>query len=436
MHKKIKYLALLLIIFPIVISPLQLTPSGFLNVAKSDTATINIWWPTQNAAISGVQPFKALLNNWSVRNYQMYWQVDGGQWNWMTDSYTDYAHKEANVDASTWNWRGNGPYTIHFIATDLNNNIISQQAVDVSISQAGTSQISTTLNPVAGTALYVNPNSRAKQWATANAQTNPSDAAIMNKIASQPTAQWFGDWNTSIANDVGAAMTLAINANGLPIFVAYNIPHRDCGSYSSGGATSASAYKSWILAFAKAIGSRRAVVVLEPDALASISCLSSNDQQERISLLQYAVTTFENQGNISLYIDAGNPHWIDAATMASRLKQAYVNKAQGFIIDTSNFFTTQDNISYGQQISTLVGNKHFIIDTSRNGLGSTSDYQWCNPPGRALGQVPTATTGNALVDAYLWIKNPTESDGNCNGGPSAGVFWPSYVLSLAKSAGW
>jgi len=73
-----------------------------------------------------------------------------------------------------------------------------------------------------------------------------------------------------------------------------------------------------------------------------------------------------------------------------------------------------------------------VIDTSRNGLGPTADNQWCNPAGRALGARPTTATGDPLVDAYLWIKSPGESDGACNGAPAAGVWWADYALGLAQ----
>ena len=77
---------------------------------------------------------------------------------------------------------------------------------------------------------------------------------------------------------------------------------------------------------------------------------------------------------------------------------------------------------------------HFIVDTGRNGKGplSASAYavspynqpqsvitslgqgNWCNPPGAGLGLRPTASTGAPLVDAYLWVKAPGESDGTCD----------------------
>ncbi|XIE81958.1 glycoside hydrolase family 6 protein [Streptomyces sp. SBR177] len=55
-------------------------------------------------------------------------------------------------------------------------------------------------------------------------------------------------------------------------------------------------------------------------------------------------------------------------------------------------------------------------------------------PGRALGVPPTDRTGDELVDAYLWIKRPGDSDGTCRGGPAAGTWWPDYALGLARRA--
>jgi endoglucanase len=50
----------------------------------------------------------------------------------------------------------------------------------------------------------------------------------------------------------------------------------------------------------------------------------------------------------------------------------------------------------------------------------------------ALGARPSAATADPVVDAYVWVKRPGESDATCNGGPSAGTFWPEYALDLAK----
>jgi endoglucanase len=74
-----------------------------------------------------------------------------------------------------------------------------------------------------------------------------------------------------------------------------------------------------------------------------------------------------------------------------------------------------------------------VIDTSRNGRGPYRN-RWCNPPGRGLGTPPTTETGHPLVDAFLWVKTPGESDGDCGEAPPAGQWWPRYALGLAQRA--
>jgi endoglucanase len=220
----------------------------------------------------------------------------------------------------------------------------------------------------------------------------------------------------------------------VPVLVTYDIPLRDCSSYSGGGATSPDAYRSWIRSFAAGIGSRRAAVILEPDALAGLDCLSAADQETRLALLRDAVSVLAARPGVYVYLDAGNSGWHGASDTAARLTRAGVGEAQGFALNVSNFLDTGTERAYGDAVSALVGGQHFVIDTSRNGLGAAPDSAWCNPSGRALGDRPTADTGDPLVDAYLWIKRPGESDGTCNGGPPAGVWWPEYALGLAQRA--
>jgi endoglucanase len=218
----------------------------------------------------------------------------------------------------------------------------------------------------------------------------------------------------------------------LPVLVAYNIPQRDCGGLSGGNTTTADAYRTWIAQFAQGIGARRVAVILEPDALAGMDCLSPGDQQLRLDLLNYAVTTLRAKGSVAVYLDAGNSAWQPAAVIAGRLSRAGIAAAQGFALNVSNFLPTAENVAYGRQVSALVGDRHFVIDTGRNGLGGNGE--WCNPEGRALGERPTTSTGEPLVDAFFWVKAPGESDGSCNGGAASGTWMPEYALGLAKRA--
>ena len=289
-------------------------------------------------------------------------------------------------------------------------------------------------NPFAGQQLYVDPHSPAAEAASSLRRSNPHDAAELDKIARQSTADWFGDWNPTdqVKSTVTQRSRTIRRAGELPVFVVYDIPERDCGGYSAGGAPSPASYRTWIRQFTAGVGTGRAAVIVEPDALASMECLSAGDRASRLSLLRFAVKTLGSHPKTAVYLDAGHSGWIPAAEMASRLRAADVAAARGFSLNVSNFDRTSVERSYGHDIAGRLGGKHFVIDTSRNGLGSNGD--WCNPSGRALGTRPTVKTGDTSVDAYLWIKRPGESDGTCNGGPPAGQWWTDYAVGLAERA--
>jgi endoglucanase len=292
-------------------------------------------------------------------------------------------------------------------------------------------------NPFAGIKLYVNEYSQAAIAAQNLKASHPDDAKLIEKIAAQPTGQWVGEWSgdpeTTVHN-----FGKATNANGMvPLLVAYNVPNRDCGQYSAGGSKSAEAYHQWIRTFAQGAGPFRIIVVLEPDALAQLTtCLTPADQKARLDMIKDAVDVLEALPGVSVYLDAGHARWVPAADMAKRLIGAGIAHADGFSLNVSNYVSTEENIAYGHVLSQATGGKHFIIDTGRNGNGATKDSQWCNAEGRALGNPPSATTGDPLVDAFFWIKPPGESDGTCNGGPKAGEFWTDGGVGLAKRAKW
>jgi endoglucanase len=404
---------------------------------SASSANLEIVSPAADATLSGTSTLRARLTDRSGTSYTMYWQVDGGSRVRMSES-GGYHHSTADV--STWSWRGAGPYTISFTAEQKVRGrvtVVGRGSVEVYVSIGTTTPPEASTNPFAGVGFYIDPNSNAKKTADGWRASRPADAAEMDKIAMQPQADWFGGWHSDIYKAVDARTTAITNAGALPVFVAYNIPFRDCGGHSSGGASTPEEYRTWIGNFANGIGNRRAVVVLEPDALAALGCLSSSDQQVRMELIKYAVQTLKAKPAIAVYIDAGHSRWQSASTMMSRLSSAGIAAADGFSLNVSNFIANSELRTYGEQISGGVGGKHFIIDTSRNGQGSNGE--WCNPKGRGIGTGGTALTGAALVDAFFWIKRPGESDGRCNGGPAAGQWWSessqadeAHALGLAR----
>jgi hypothetical protein len=97
------------------------------------TGVMNIWWPTDGGSVTGVQPFKGLVQNLDLSQYRMYWQVDNDALNLMGDSQADYPHKEALVDTSNWNWQSSGDYKITFVAKDLSGNVIATQNITIHV---------------------------------------------------------------------------------------------------------------------------------------------------------------------------------------------------------------------------------------------------------------------------------------------------------------
>jgi len=115
---------------------------------------------------------------------------------------------------------------------------------------------------------------------------------------------------------------------------------------------------------------------------------------------------------------------------------------------------------YAANMGGAVASTHFVVDTSRNGdgpnnmqqytnapynqpdsvIGTLAGGNWCNPPDSGLGILPTANTGVPLLDAYLWVKTPGQSDGQCdaNGGVRAWDYTaysqPSWPTTAADQA--
>ncbi|SEH53593.1 endoglucanase [Mycolicibacterium rutilum] len=287
-------------------------------------------------------------------------------------------------------------------------------------------------NPFAGKPFYVNPASKAMRAAQAANPPSPELTAVANT----PQAYWLvpGSSASTVAKYAGDAQA----AGAIPVFAIYGIPHRDCGSFAAGGHGSGEAYRQWIDGIAADIGPVPAAVILEPDALAMADCLSGDQRQERFDLIRYAVDSLSRNPATAVYVDAGHLKWHSPEEMAARLGQAGVERARGFSLNVANFFTTEDEIGYGEAISGLTGGKNYVIDTSRNGAGpAEGELYWCNPSGRALGVPPTSVTAGPHADAYLWIKRPGESDGTCGkGDPPAGDFVNQYVVELARNAGY
>lgn len=163
------------------------------------------------------------------------------------------------------------------------------------------------------------------------------------------------------------------------------------------------------------------------------------------------------------------------------------NPATGYALDYSPEYAASVTAQIQGLMGSALATLPFVVDTGRNGRGAfdaapyaEAPYHqpasviaalnsggWCNPPGAGLGLRPTSKTNVPLVDAYLWIKTPGQSDGSCDiaGGarawdysaynvwglgspdeqnrfdplwgrvdPVAGAWFPAQALELAQNA--
>ncbi|WP_413801948.1 glycoside hydrolase family 6 protein [Streptomyces iranensis] len=459
------------------------------------------------------------------------------------------------------------------------------------------------------------------------------DSAGLLAMVRTPHAVWYGDETPEQVTRLVRRTARSAGWQGrLPVLALYNIPGRDCGSYSSGGADGLAAYQAWIDAVAEGIGDREVMIVLEPDSLALLpsDCADASNAEEtavesqqpeqtaieeppaveasptelpplpdpdaatappaasaasgtgedaaqstdstptdsrpdasellapmppealeaadpepaasqspdpepsaeqpgtlpelpplptpdpvtpedgsdtgdldtpvvedpetaaRYSEINYAVDVLSALGNASVYLDAGHSGWHSVSSIVPRLIKAGIDRATGFALNVSHYQTDPDSAWYGRLVSSCLAYadeggdpedcaeqswsrrharrwlrhhvpddparmKHYVTDTSRNGQGPWTpraathrhnDVQsWCNPPGRGLGRRPTTRTGEALLDAALWVKTPGESDGRCLRGtdgpldpvrgtvnPEAGEWFPEQALELVRYA--
>ncbi|GAA2415240.1 hypothetical protein GCM10010404_86840 [Nonomuraea africana] len=291
------------------------------------------------------------------------------------------------------------------------------------------------------TALYVSNQSNPARWVAANAGDSRAQA-IGSNIANKPIFAWFGGWFTDITLAVDTYVGAAQAQDRLPMLVAYNIPNRDaCAGHSGGGAGDKDAYHAWINEFARAIGNRHAIVVLEPDAVAAAECVKPENggPAGQYAMLADATQVLKAQApNAWVYLDAGNATWHTADETARRLGLAGIANTRGFSLNVSNYITTADTEAYAVQVrnrlSATYGAKPYVIDTSRNGNGpyvdSTPGDNWCNPPKRKLGVPPAKQSTGA--EYVLWVKVPGDSDGPCGIAPTipAGTFSPDLAMAL------
>jgi endoglucanase len=311
------------------------------------------------------------------------------------------------------------------------------------------------VNPLALPAAPAGPNPLAGAKFFVDAQSPAGQASYrysaLGVIAREPGTARFGSFSfgSSAVPTIGVAVSryltraAAQEPGTVPMLATYRIVSGHCGRWSDPPAAQA-AYHDFIEGFAQGIGSYRAVLFLEEDAVITSPCLTAHGLDVRMQELSDAINVLTaNCPHLVIYLDAGAADALSARHAASLLARAGVAKIQGFFLNSTHFDWTSKEIRYGEQISRMTGGKHFVVNTGENGRGPLAPRDivkdgnevLCNPPGRGLGPLPTADTGYPNVDAFAWTSNPGESGGACvPGAPPTGAYWPQYALGLVRNA--
>jgi cellulose 1,4-beta-cellobiosidase len=351
------------------------------------------------------------------------------------------------------------------------------------------------INPFADATLFVNPEyTKAVEGLI---PAHAGEAAMLKKLSVIPTAIWLS-WIAD-TKDVPRYLDLALQqqkAGGKPVittFVVYDLPNRDCNAAASAGELPASPegearyqrdYIDAIAAGFAAHPDQRIAAILEPDSVGNLITNLGNPKCQAAEGIYkrgiaYAIAKL-SLPNVFLYIDAAHSGWLgwpkNIVKTAPMFKEILAmaggpDRIRGFATDVSNYNPAKDptnpkrdphaapsdelgyvvDLNKALEAEGITG-KGFIIDTSRGGKAyiRTSPGNWCNIKGAGLGERPQAAPA-PLVDAYLWVKPPGESDGvadpkaerfdqNCAsddaapGAPQAGKMFDSYVIDLLKNA--
>ncbi len=351
------------------------------------------------------------------------------------------------------------------------------------------------VNPFAGARLYVNPDYvKAVQGLEA---AHANEAALLKRMESLPTAIWLS-WIADTKDvprylDDAAQQQKRDGQPVVPLFVVYDLPGRDCAAESSAGELSADAageagyqhaFIDVIAAAFRAHPDQRIAVVLEPD---SLSNLVTNLDRPRCKTAEgiykrgiaYAISKL-SLPNVFLYLEAAHAGWLGFPKNIDRAAALYKNvltmaggptRVRGFALNVSNYdpavdpaktprdrtSAASDETGYAADLTRAlakvgVSGKGFVIDTGRDGRAYIRSIasSWCNVKGAGLGERPRAAP-SPLIDAYLYVKVPGESDGTSDphaprfdqtcasddatpGAPQAGKMFDAYLIDLLKNA--
>ncbi|KAJ5482233.1 14-beta cellobiohydrolase [Penicillium sp. IBT 31633x] len=378
--------------------------------------------------------------------------------------------------------------------------LLASSAAAAAISNAARATVTTaaSLNPFSGYQLYANSYYASEVSASALPSMTGTAQAAARSAAEVPSFYWLDTAAKVPLMKPLLADIRAKNEDGAtpPIagtFVVYDLPDRDCAALASNGEYSiadggVANYKAYIDSIREVLieySDIQTILVIEPDSLANLvtnmdvpKCANAHDAY--LECTDYAVTQL-NLANVAMYLDAGHAGWLGWPANLSPAAQLYANvyktasqpaSLRGLATNIANYNgwslstcpsytsgnTNCDEKRYVNAIAPLLRNAgwdaRFIIDTGRNGVQPTQQNawgDWCNVKGTGFGVRPTTDTGDALTDAFVWVKPGGESDGTSDSSsarydahcsysdalqpaPEAGTWFQAYFAQLVENA--
>ncbi|KAI3198411.1 CAZyme family GH6 [Penicillium roqueforti] len=378
--------------------------------------------------------------------------------------------------------------------------LLASSAAAAAISSAASPAVTAAAsgNPFSGYQPYANSYYASEVSSSALPSMTGAAKAAASAAAQVPSFFWLdtadkvptmGEFLADIRakNNAGASPPIAGQ------FVVYDLPDRDCaasasnGEYSiaNGGVANYKAYIDSIRNVLVEYSDIQTILVIEPDGLANLvtnmavsKCANAHDAY--LECTNYAVTQL-NLANVAMYLDAGHAGWLGWPANLSPAAELFANvyntankpaALRGLATNVANYnawslstcpsYTSGDancdEKKYVNALAPLLKNggweAHFITDTGRNGVQPTQQNawgDWCNVKGTGFGVRPTTETGDALTDAFVWVKPGGESDGTSDSSsarydahcgysdalqpaPEAGTWFQAYFAQLVENA--
>lgn len=256
---------------------------------------------------------------------------------------------------------------------------------------------------------------------------------LLGRIALRPRVRWFGSWLSP--TDVTSAIRNYIDVeqhgdpNVLVQLATFRLwpQHEDKKSVPLTQADQ-DAYKRWVDAAARGIGSSRVALILEPDLPVS---LTGWRPSVRLALAHYATSVFSQLPNASVYIEVGSADWLQEPDAVNVLKTVGVGLVRGFALNGTHYDGTVRQIHYGAQIvrslaKAGIPDRHFVINTASNGRPFTNQHFWDVYPHGNFDNPPVCTTATQQTCVTLGIPPTWQVDA-----PQWNL--PSWVLPATRS---